>query len=150
MGTQEARARLELREVITTGMALDAVNLMRESMLDTLTDEFGDIDFGRNHGTSKKGVCLLPLLCRTLRFFGVSEAVLMDSLLVRAAECDRFRKALHRKAEAQGQSIFHLDELKEIASSLGIKSVDRVIESLNSNQVLLMKGNRNYQLLSVE
>jgi hypothetical protein len=149
VGTQEARARLELREVITTGMALDVVNLMRESMLDTLTDEFGDIDFGRNHGTSKKGVCF-PLRCRTPCIFGVSEAVLMTSLLLRAAECDRFRKALHRQAEAQGQNIFHLDELKAMASSLGIKSVDRVIESLNSNQVLLMKGNRNYQLLSVE
>ena len=75
---------------------------------------------------------------------------LTPHLLLCAAECDRLRKALHRKAEANGQNIFHLDELKEIASGLGIKSVDRVIESLNSNQVLLMKGNRNYQLLSVE
>lgn len=61
--SQEARARLELREVITTDMALDVVNLMRESMLDTLTDEFGGIDFGRNHGTSKKGACP-PRICR--------------------------------------------------------------------------------------
>jgi hypothetical protein len=53
---QEARAKLELREVITTEMALDVVNLMRESMLDTLTDEFGGIDFSRTAGTSKKGV----------------------------------------------------------------------------------------------
>lgn len=52
---QEARAKLELREVITAEMALDVVNLMRESMLDTLTDEFGGIDFGRTGGTSKKG-----------------------------------------------------------------------------------------------
>ena len=73
-----------------------------------------------------------------------------DLPAVCAAECDRFRKALHRQAEANGQNIFHLDEVKQVASNLGIKSVDRVIESLNSNQVLLMKGNRNYQLLSVE
>jgi len=57
---QEARAKLELREVITTEMALDVVNLMRESMLDTLTDEFGGIDFGRTGGNSKKGeyICI--------------------------------------------------------------------------------------------
>ncbi len=75
---------------------------------------------------------------------------LTPHLLLCAAECDKLRKALHRKAEANGQNIFHLDELNAMASGLGIKSVDRVIESLNSNQVLLMKGNRNYQLLSVE
>jgi DNA helicase MCM8 len=117
---QEARAKLELREVITAEMAVDVVNLMRESMLDTLTDEFGGIDFGRTSGNSKKG------------------------------ECDKFRKALHRQAEASGKSLFHMDELRQIASGLGIKCVDRVVESLNSNQILLMKGNRTYQLLSVD
>jgi len=52
---QEARAKLELREVVTAEMAVDVVNLMRESMLDTLTDEFGGIDFSRTSGNSKKG-----------------------------------------------------------------------------------------------
>ena len=40
-------------------MALDVINLMRESMLDTLTDEFGTIDFGRTGGASKKGRCAM-------------------------------------------------------------------------------------------
>ena len=52
---QEARAKLELREIVTAEMAVDVVNLMRESMLDTLTDEFGGIDFSRTSGNSKKG-----------------------------------------------------------------------------------------------
>ena len=67
-----------------------------------------------------------------------------------AGECDRFRKALHRQAEAAGRNLFHMDELRSIASGLGIKCVDRVVESLNSSQILLMKGNRQYQLTSVE
>lgn len=67
-----------------------------------------------------------------------------------SGECDKFRKVLHRQAEAQGKNLFHMDELKQIALGLGIKCVDRVVESLNANQVLLMKGNRRYQLLSVE
>ena len=40
-------------------MALDVVNLMRESMLDTLTDEFGGIDFGRSNGSSKAGLSVV-------------------------------------------------------------------------------------------
>jgi len=53
-------------------------------------------------------------------------------------ECDKFRKALHRQAETEGKNVFHMDELKQIASKLGIKGLDRVIESLNANQVLLV------------
>ena len=116
----EARAKLELCEVVTADMAVDVVNLMRESMLDTLTDEFGAIDFGRTGGASKKG------------------------------DFDKLRKALHRQAEAQGKNIFHMDEIKDIAAGFGIKHADRIVESLNSNQVLLMKGNRTYQLMSME
>ena len=67
-----------------------------------------------------------------------------------AGEFDKLRKALHRQAEAQGKSIFHIDEIRQVASSLGISCVDRVVESLNANQVLLMKGNRRYQLTSID
>lgn len=43
----EARARLELREVASEQDAQDVVEVMKYSMLDTFSDEFGMVDFQR-------------------------------------------------------------------------------------------------------
>jgi len=44
----EARARAEIREEATERDARDVVELMKHSLFETCTDEFGNIDFGRS------------------------------------------------------------------------------------------------------
>lgn len=52
MYCKQARAKLELREEATGYDAIDVVELMRWSMVDTLSDEFGMLDFQRSeHGS---------------------------------------------------------------------------------------------------
>ena len=54
----EARAKLELRETVTMQDAEDVVEIMKTSMIDTCTDDFGVVDFARSQqagsGISKK------------------------------------------------------------------------------------------------
>jgi DNA helicase MCM8 len=49
----QARARLELREVVMEEDACDVVDLFNECMLDAVTLDSGEIDFGRKGGMSK-------------------------------------------------------------------------------------------------
>ena len=52
MYRNQARAKLELREEATGYDAIDVVELMRWSMVDTFSDEFGMLDFQRSqHGS---------------------------------------------------------------------------------------------------
>eukprot|EP00002_Diphylleia_rotans_P024947 TRINITY_DN4927_c0_g1_i6.p1 TRINITY_DN4927_c0_g1~~TRINITY_DN4927_c0_g1_i6.p1 ORF type:complete len:712 (-),score=116.81 TRINITY_DN4927_c0_g1_i6:41-2176(-) len=50
----EARAKVELREIVTRDDALDVVNIMKESLIDTLSDDMGHVDFKRSTGMSKR------------------------------------------------------------------------------------------------
>eukprot|EP00124_Ichthyophonus_hoferi_P000656 Ihof_evm3s26 gene=Ihof_evmTU3s26 len=53
----EARARVELREVVTREDALDVIQIMKYSLFDTYSDGNGNFDFSRSQmgtGTSKK------------------------------------------------------------------------------------------------
>jgi DNA helicase MCM8 len=49
----QGRAKLELREIVTEQDALEVVEIMKESMYDILTDEYGQVDFRRNAGATK-------------------------------------------------------------------------------------------------
>ncbi|KAL0375116.1 UNVERIFIED_CONTAM: putative DNA helicase MCM8 [Sesamum radiatum] len=50
----EARARVDLREEISTQDALDVVEIMKESLYDKYVDENGFVDFGRSGGMSNR------------------------------------------------------------------------------------------------
>ncbi|XP_021865143.1 probable DNA helicase MCM8 isoform X2 [Spinacia oleracea] len=50
----EARARVDLRDEITDQDALDAVEIMKESLYDKYVDEHGVIDFARSGGMSQQ------------------------------------------------------------------------------------------------
>ncbi|KAJ1480429.1 hypothetical protein T484DRAFT_2802621 [Baffinella frigidus] len=118
MRLAQARAKLELSEIITPEHANEVVALMKESLVDTLTDEFGDIDVGRSTGTSK------------------------------SKETKRFVNILHREAEREGNNVFASAGLRKIAEANGIKKADQLIENLNNQQILLMKGGGKFQLQS--
>ena len=51
----EARARAELRDIVTESDAVDVIQLMKYSLWETYTDESGSLDFGRSqHGMFKE------------------------------------------------------------------------------------------------
>lgn len=108
----EARARMELREVVTEQDALDVVDIMKESLFDKLTDENGYIDFRRAGGKSKQ------------------------------AEAKRFLGALNRKTMQLQKAILTTSELYEVADDieLRVESLIDFFESLNDAGELLKKG----------
>jgi DNA helicase MCM8 len=121
----EARAKLELREEATERDAQDVVEIMKYSMLDTLSDSYGSIDFQRSQngsGTSSRN------------------------------QGKRFISALQRRADAQSRSVFSIQELKEVVHLAGIQVSDfyGFLSTLNVQGFLLKKASKLYQLLTVD
>ncbi|XP_067845527.1 DNA helicase MCM8 isoform X2 [Heptranchias perlo] len=117
----EARARLELREKATKCDAEDVVDIMKHSLLDTFSDEFGRLDFQRSqHGS------------------GMSKR----------SQAKRFVAALNRIAEQTYKTVFEFQQLKQLAREIQIQVSDfeGFIHSLNDQGYLLKKGSRLYQL----
>ena len=117
----EARARLELHEVASEQDAKDVVEIMKFSMYDAFSDEFGQVDFQR----SQNGA---GMSCRS--------------------NAKRFIAELNRIADATFNSLFSVPQMKDIARKMGLQvsSLDDLISSLNNQGYLLKKGPRMYQL----
>ncbi|XP_066280875.1 DNA helicase MCM8-like [Branchiostoma lanceolatum] len=117
----EARSRLELRETATSQDAQDVVEIMKDSMFDTYSDEFGQLDFLRSQNGS-----------------GMSSR----------SKPKRFVAALNRVAERTYNNIFTVQQMREIAQNCDVKVPDfeGFIASLNNQGYLLKKGSRVYQL----
>uniref|UniRef100_A0A1B6LNA8 DNA helicase MCM8 n=1 Tax=Graphocephala atropunctata TaxID=36148 RepID=A0A1B6LNA8_9HEMI len=121
----QARAKLELREEATEQDAVDVVELMRWSMVDTFIDEFGALDFHRStHGS------------------GMSTK----------NQAKKFISALQKKAELQAKSVFTIMEMKEVAALSKIQVGDffTFVSNLNTQGYLIKKGKQLYQLMSVD
>ncbi|XP_067900466.1 DNA helicase MCM8 isoform X1 [Heterodontus francisci] len=120
----EARAKLELRENATKSDAEDVVDIMKHSLLDTFSDEFGRLDFQRSqHGS------------------GMSKR----------SQAKRFVAALNRIAEQTYKTVFEFQQLKQLAREIQIQVSDfeGFIHSLNDQGYLLKKGPRLYQLQTI-
>lgn len=88
----EARARLELREVVTASDAKDVIEIMKMSMLDVFSDDIGTVDFQRSqHGS------------------GMSKK----------AQAKHFIAELGRQADANYNSMFTVPEMQKIAHQVG-------------------------------
>ncbi|KAK7103109.1 DNA helicase MCM8-like [Littorina saxatilis] len=117
----EARARLELREVATPSDAQDVIDIMKYSMVDVFTDQFGVLDFQRSqHGSGMSG----------------------------RSKPKKFVAALQRVAEQTYNSIFTVQQMRQIANDIGLQMMDfdGFITSLNNQGFLLKKGTKVYQL----
>ncbi|XP_070576847.1 DNA helicase MCM8-like [Ptychodera flava] len=117
----EARARLELREKATAKDAEDVIEIMKYSMVDTYSDEFGLLDFQRSqHGS------------------GMSSR----------SQAKKFIAVLNRMSEQTYNSLFTVQQMRQIAKEAGIAVGDfeGFISSLNNQGYLLKKGPRMYQL----
>ncbi|KAJ7972447.1 DNA helicase [Quillaja saponaria] len=116
----EARARLDLREEITTQDAMDVVEIMKESLYDKYVDEHGIVDFGRSGGMSQQ------------------------------KEAKRFLNALNKQSELQQKDCFSISEMYGLADRIGLRvpDIDTLVDNLNSVGYLLKKGPKSYQVLS--
>ncbi|CAI8614550.1 unnamed protein product [Vicia faba] len=116
----EARARLDLRVEITTQDAMDAVEIMKESLYDKYVDEHGVVDFGRSGGMSQQ------------------------------KEAKRFLNALNKQSELEQKDLFSVSEMYSLADRISLKvpDVDTFIDNLNSVGYILKKGPKTYQVLS--
>lgn len=117
----QARARLEMREKASHQDAKDVVEIMKYSLLDTSSDDFGNLDFQRSqHGS------------------GMSSR----------AQSKRFVAELSRISEREYNSLFTVEQMRRIAKDLRlqIRSFDDFVYSLNNQGFLLKKGPRVYQL----
>ncbi|RDD46487.1 DNA helicase MCM8 [Trichoplax sp. H2] len=117
----EARARLEMRVEATKQDALDVIEIMKNSMLDIFSDEYGRLDFQRSQNGSG-----MSSRSRGKRFIGI----------------------LNNFAGREGKSIFSVQEMSKIArdASFDTANFDDLIYSLNNQGYLLKKGYRVYQL----
>ncbi|KAL0338403.1 UNVERIFIED_CONTAM: putative DNA helicase MCM8 [Sesamum angustifolium] len=116
----EARARVDLREEISTQDALDVVEIMKESLYDKYVDENGFVDFGRSGGMSQQ------------------------------KEAKRFLSALNKQSEIQQKDCFSISEIYSLADRIGLRvpDIDTFVDNLNSVGYLLKKGPKTYQVLS--
>ncbi|XP_049817342.1 DNA helicase MCM8-like isoform X2 [Aethina tumida] len=121
----QARAKSELREIVTEKDALEVVEIMRHSLVDLFTDEYGILDNTR----SQNGT-------------GMSKKNQVSKLL----------RQLQRKSEVEKKSIFSKKEIQTISEQVGLAKENfyKVLQSLNIQGYLLNKGHNNYQLVSAD
>ncbi|EAL65948.1 MCM family protein [Dictyostelium discoideum AX4] len=114
----EARAKLELRETVTEQDAIDIVEIMRDSLLDTFEDEHGNIDFRRATGMSKSGLS------------------------------KKYISIFNKEASKTGTSTFSKQELLQIVKEykLPFENFNDVLEGLNNQGMILKSGNNKYTI----
>ncbi|XP_039594602.1 DNA helicase MCM8 isoform X2 [Polypterus senegalus] len=120
----EARAKLELREIASKQDAEDVVEIMKHSLLETFSDEFGKLDFERSQ---------------------------LGSGMSNRSQAKKFIAALNKISGQTYTNIFTFHQLRQIANDLQIKVADfeGFISSLNEQGYLLHKGTKIYQLQTV-
>jgi len=121
----EARAKIDLREEAGEQDARDVVDLMKLSLVDTMMDEFGNLDLNRSH---------------------------MGSGMSQRNVAKRLVSALQSEGERMSKNVFHYDEIKNIARMAKIpgEKLFDVISSLNNQGIIIKKSAKIYQLLSLD
>lgn len=117
----EAKAKAELRDVVTEEDARDVVELMQSSLFDLFEDEYGNLDFRRTTGVSKSG------------------------------QVKAFVQALSKVAARESNSVFTKVELNQVMSDINLRldiSFDDFIDRLNIQGFLLKSGPNAYKLVA--
>jgi len=121
----EARAKLELREEATGKDAEDVIEIVKFCLVDIFVDDFGSMNFERSYQGS-----------------GMSKR----------KQVKKFVTELNKIAQRDRNSLFNVDQLKQIASTLKLQcgSIPDFIESLNVQNYIIKKGPRLYKLQTSE
>lgn len=114
----QARAKMELRTIVTEQDAKEVVDILQESLLDTLTNESGELDFGRSGGMS---------LAKKVK-----------------AYVTRLNKAVKRRNNV----MFTMDDLFEVANTMGLKvdNFYDFVDILRNECYILKKGPKLYKV----
>ena len=114
----EARAKVELREVVSGQDAQDVVDIMQESLQSIMDDDLGFVDFRKVTGMSK------------------------------SKQSITFVEGLKRLSEQQGRKVFGTNELRELCDQMKLKvdRFDDFLSDLNFQGYLLSRGNRKWEL----
>ncbi|XP_049877697.1 DNA helicase MCM8-like [Pectinophora gossypiella] len=119
----QARARAELREEATVNDANDVISLVKHSLMDTFSDEFGNIQ-----------------LSRSINGSGVSSR----------NKLKKFLDVLTRRSHQLGKDVFTRQELIQIHKSAGVAGdANDLIEAMHIHSYLLLKGSNTYQLIAI-
>ncbi|XP_045448579.1 DNA helicase MCM8-like [Melitaea cinxia] len=119
----QARARVDLREEATVQDAHDVISLVKHSLVDTFSDEYGNIE-----------------LSRSINGSGVSSR----------NKLKRFLDALSHRSHQLGKDVFTRQELIQIHKSVGISGdANDLIEAMHIHSYLLLKGSNLYQLVAI-
>ncbi|MEW5300243.1 MAG: hypothetical protein WDW36_003185 [Sanguina aurantia] len=123
----EARARCELRQVVSERDAQDVVEIMKEALYDRFMDDVACVDFRRGGGGSSGSAA---------RSGG------------KAAEAKRFLLRLQHVCEHQGRDTVSTGELHALASEIGlnVRDVSGFLEQLNEAGELLQRGGGQYKV----
>ncbi|KAL9642654.1 hypothetical protein ABK040_009733 [Willaertia magna] len=113
----QARARSELRSIVTEEDALDVVDIMKESMFDVLTDEKGRIDLTRVNGMSK------------------------------TKQQNAFIEYLTKLADSGHGSIFTSNYLVQIAQQMGVDDPNLLMDRLNNQGYLIKQASQKGEKL---
>jgi len=119
----QARAKAELREVVTVEDARDVIELVRTSFDDVFRNETGDLDFTRSQNGS-----------------GMSSR----------NEGKKFIQVLQRHSDSTMKTLFNKEELREVAGRAGIaqtRNFNQFIDNLNNQGYLLNRGGNLYKLV---
>jgi hypothetical protein len=94
------------------------VDLLHESLLDTVTLDTGQVDFGRKGGMSM------------------------------AKQVKALTQVLRKESERKGSSVFTFLEISEFVQLLRLKGdAEAMIDVMRTESYLLLKGSKLYQLL---
>ncbi|KAJ2721935.1 hypothetical protein GGI07_003639 [Coemansia sp. Benny D115] len=117
----EARARAELREVVTKEDAENVVEIMKLSLFQTYEDEDGFMDFSRSQ---------------------------MGTGASNTSDLKRFVARLHKISEETYNNMFTFTMMHSIATEMGLRftNFNDIVDKLNNQNYLIKKANRTYQL----
>ncbi|RKP35475.1 MCM2/3/5 family-domain-containing protein, partial [Dimargaris cristalligena] len=117
----EARARMELRELVTQEDAMDIVHLMQYSLFEAFEDGVGDLDFSRSQ---------------------------MGTGMSRRAEPKRFISHLQKMVDETYNSTFTYQQLYQAAQVINLQYDDfqDFVDSLNNQNYLLKIRAKVYRL----
>ncbi|KAM3967699.1 DNA helicase MCM8 [Aphomia sociella] len=119
----QARARVDLREEVTVQDATDVISLVKHSLMDTFSDEFGNIQ-----------------LSRSINGSGASSR----------NKLKRFLDVLRRQTKQLGKDVFTRKELIQFHKAAGIPGdANDLIEAMHIHSYLLLKGSNTYQFIAI-
>ena len=116
----EARAKVELRRVVTRQDALEVIEIMQVSLVDALSDEKGCVDFRRTKGTAK------PKLLH------------------------RIKKRLAQYCDQENEAEIPEPILHQIITKCGCTDAQQYIDRLQANSFILMRPNNKWKVNASE